>query len=176
MINNKSTRKILNWNWLVFSRVLWLLTGLCLTLHGQSLRSLDEAETYLEGIPAAKVLQPPPAPFPEGLCILISIREQHCWLYRDGKPIESSPISTGKRGKETPQGDFYVINKHKDWISTIYHRPMPYFLRLNPGDFGLHQGDLGAKPSSNGCIRLPEGLAKIFFDLTPIGTKVRIEG
>jgi hypothetical protein len=137
---------------------------------------LDEAETYAEGIPASKMMSPPPAPFKEGICILISIRDQHCWLYKDGVPIESSPVSTGKRGKETPQGDFYVINRHRDWTSTIYHRPMPYFLRLNPGDFGLHQGVLGSKPSSNGCIRLPEGLAKTFFDLSPIGTKVRIEG
>ncbi len=137
--------------------------------------ALEGAETYEEGIPASKVMQAPPAPFSKGISILISIRDQHCWLYKDGEPIESSPVSTGKKGKETPSGDFYIINKHKDWVSTIYHRPMPYFLRLNPGDFGLHQGVLGNKPSSNGCIRLPEGLAKKFFDLSPIGTNVRIE-
>jgi len=158
----------------VILRVALTLLASVACLPAQS--ALEEAETYQESIPASKVMEPPPAPFQEGICILISIRDQHCWLYKDGKSISSSPVSTGKRGKETPQGDFYIINKHKDWVSTIYHRPMPYFLRLNPGDFGLHQGVLGSKPSSNGCIRLPEGLAQTFFEFCPIGTKVRIEG
>lgn len=153
-----------------------LMLGLNTSILAQNNQeALDRAETYAEGIPAEPIIEPPPAPYPQGLCILINIRDQRCWLYNNGKPIDSSPVSTGKKGKETPQGDFFVINKHKDWISTIYHRPMPYFLRLNPGDFGLHQGVLGDRPLSNGCIRLPEGMAKKFFNMCPIGTKVKIE-
>lgn len=138
---------------------------------------LDESITYSEYNPSIEILpesEAPIAPLSQGLCILIRIFEQDAWLYKDEDPINSTRVTTGKLGKETPTGFFYVVNKHKDWISTIYHRDMPFFLRLNPGDFGLHQGVLSNKPASNGCIRLPASKAKEFFEQTPIGTPVFI--
>jgi hypothetical protein len=140
-------------------------------------RSMDEAITYSEYSPArlaSSITSPPEAPYAEGICILIKLEPQEAWVYNNKHVVASSPITTGKKGKDTPQGDFFVINKHKDWVSTIYHRDMPFFLRLNPGDFGLHQGVLSKDPSSHGCIRLPAGAAEQFFELCPIGTKVRI--
>jgi len=138
---------------------------------------LDESLTYADYNPSIAVVpesEAPIAPISEGLCILVRISNQDAWMYNNGRPINSSRVTTGKRGKETPMGFFYVINRHKDWISTIYHREMPFFLRLNPGDFGLHQGVLSGEPASNGCIRLPMGKAEEFFNQTPIGTPVFI--
>ena len=138
---------------------------------------LDESITYADYNPSVKVVpeaDAPIAPLSQGLCILIRISNQDAWMYKDGKLINSSRVTTGKRGKETPTGFFYVINRHKDWVSTIYHREMPFFLRLNPGDFGLHQGVLSNDRTSNGCIRLPMGKAEEFFNSTPIGTQVFI--
>lgn len=140
-------------------------------------RQLEESMTYQDynpSIQSTPIGPAPIAPLSQGLCILIRLTNQDAWIYKDSKLIDSSRVTTGKKGKDTPKGFFYVINKHKDWTSTIYHAEMPYFLRLNPGDFGLHQGILSHNPSSHGCIRLPMGKAKDFFDKTPIGTKVFI--
>lgn len=151
--------------------------------HGQTQTSnernkyLDESITYAEYNPSIEVVpesQAPIAPISQGICILVRISSQDAWMYQDEKLINSSRVTTGKPGKETPTGFFYVINRHRDWVSTIYHREMPFFLRLNPGDFGLHQGVLSNSPASNGCIRLPMGKAKEFFEQTPIGTPVFI--
>ena len=39
---------------------------------------------------------------------------------------------------------------------------------------GTNQEDLIGSPASHGCVRLPEDMAKTFFEHTPIGTKVTI--
>jgi lipoprotein-anchoring transpeptidase ErfK/SrfK len=149
-------------------------------------QALDAAETYLEAAPGRQIVplsQAPPCPWPatenQGPTILVDLKNQRAWLYHDGRPTRTSPITTGRRGKETPLGDFQVVDRHRDWVSNIYNRPMPFFLRLKSsdgrgGDFGLHQGDLTGRPSSAGCIRLPRDEAIAFFSACPIGTKVRI--
>lgn len=138
---------------------------------------LEQSMTYQDYNPSIQntpIGPAPIAPISQGLCILVRISNQDAWMFKDSQLIDSSRVTTGKKGKETPTGFFYVINRHKDWISTIYHRDMPFFLRLNPGDFGLHQGILSNDPASNGCIRLPMGKAEHFFNQTPIGTPVFI--
>jgi lipoprotein-anchoring transpeptidase ErfK/SrfK len=51
---------------------------------------------------------------------------------------------------------------------------MPYFMRLGRTAVGLHQGFLPGVPDSHGCIRMPERMAKIFFENAAPGTPVRI--
>jgi lipoprotein-anchoring transpeptidase ErfK/SrfK len=118
----------------------------------------------------------PPAPARSGTTILVSIRDYRAWLYRDGRHLATSPICAGRPGKETPKGKFTVINKHRDWTSTIYGSPMPYFLRLNSqgGAIGLHSGRLATRHASNGCVQLPPEKARVFFDAAPVGTPVYI--
>lgn len=117
----------------------------------------------------------PEAQVTTGISIIVSLKNQCAWLYQDGKVINTSAVCTGKPGKRTPTGNFYVISKHKKWTSTIYHVPMPYFLRLNPGYFGLHAGYMAGKPASHGCIRMPKEKAAEFFSVVPVGTPVKIE-
>jgi len=124
---------------------------------------------------APKSVPVPEAQVPTGTCIRISLSNQCAWLYQDGKVVNTTAVCTGRPGRRTPTGNFFVINKHKDWISTIYHVPMPYFLRLDPGYFGLHAGHMAGKPASHGCIRLPKGKAAEFFSVVPVGTPVKIE-
>ncbi len=50
---------------------------------------------------------------------------------------------------------------------------MPYWMRIT-GGYGMHVGFVTGYPVSHGCVRLPEDMAKIFFEHTPIGTKVTI--
>jgi hypothetical protein len=85
-----------------------------------------------------------------------------------------SPISSGRRGINT-HGNFKVSEKDKNHISSIYHCPMKYFLRLSGMSFGLHVGQLPGYPASHGCVRLPEEIAKLLFDKATVGTSVTIE-
>lgn len=117
----------------------------------------------------------PNAPTTDGVSIRISLNHQRAWIFQNGELANVSPVTTGKPGHRTPKGKFHVINKHRHWTSTIYKVPMPYFLRLNPGIFGLHQGKIHTNPASHGCIRLPEKQASEFFALASKGTPVWIE-
>lgn len=128
-----------------------------------------------EDILMEKVVQTPSAPKAEGTSIRINLANQRAWLFKDGKPVLVSSITPGKKSSPTPKGRFHIINKHKQWTSTIYHVPMPYFLRLNPGYFGLHQGAMKVNPASHGCIRLPQKEASEFFALAKIGDPVWID-
>jgi len=51
---------------------------------------------------------------------------------------------------------------------------MPYFMRLNCRDFGMHAGVVASYPASHGCIRLPSGVARRLFSEIPVGTVVMI--
>jgi lipoprotein-anchoring transpeptidase ErfK/SrfK len=131
----------------------------------------SKTEAYI----MSKEVPTPPAPTKEGASIRVDRANMRAWLYQDGEMVLVSPVTPGKPGSSTPAGKFHVINKHRHWTSTIYHVPMPFFLRLNPGYFGLHEGPMRPYPASHGCIRLPRKEAEMFFNRTKIGTPVWIE-
>jgi ankyrin repeat protein len=106
--------------------------------------------------------------------IEISISRQRAQLIENGETVATTRISTGAKGFSTPKGQYVVTSKHKEWISTIYKAPMPYFLRLNCSPIGLHAGIVPDYPASHGCIRLPVAMAEKFFKLVDVGTPVRI--
>lgn len=106
--------------------------------------------------------------------VIVSLSKQRATLKENGKVVMTSPVSTGKRGKRTPTGEYVITNKHRHWTSTIYDSPMPYFMRLNCGSFGLHVGRLPGYPASSGCIRMPHRSARTFFNKLPLGTRVSI--
>lgn len=116
-----------------------------------------------------------PAPEAQIHRIEISLSQQRATLLERDVPVLESPISSGKKGHPTPKGRFVVTNKYRDWRSTLYEdAPMPFFMRLNCSDFGLHAGRLPGYPASRGCIRLPQDKAAAFFEKTEIGTLVVI--
>ena len=39
----------------------------------------------------------------------------------------------------------------------------------------MHQGFLPGVPDSHGCIRMPEKMAKLYWDNAPLGTPVTVE-
>lgn len=117
------------------------------------------------------------APNGDPVSIRINISKRRAWLYKNGQLAHTAVICPGKPGFETPTGNFQVVSKHRDWVSTLYHVPMPFFLRLNAdgGRVGLHAGAIALDPASHGCIRLPAKMAEVFFSETPVGTKVLVE-
>lgn len=107
--------------------------------------------------------------------IVIRLSEQRAQMFdSQGKEIFATKVSTGKKGHDTPTGEYVITNKYRDWKSTLYHASMPYFQRLNCGDFGLHQGVVPNYPASHGCIRVPAGNAEKLFAMTQAGDRVNI--
>ena len=106
--------------------------------------------------------------------VIVSLSGQKAELYRDGQLVDTTKVSTGRKGYSTPSGTFVITNKHQSWTSTIYHVAMPWFMRLNCGSIGMHAGNIPGYPASHGCIRLPYAKAKAFFGQLRTGDVVQV--
>ena len=133
----------------------------------------------------------------------MGLAEQRAFFFRGRRLVGETGISSGRNGFETPAGQYRVIQKDEKHVSNLYGdfvdaegqvvrrnvdltkdsppegtsfsgSPMPYFLRFSKG-FGFHAGHLPGRPASHGCIRLPQEMARHFFENTELGTPVRIE-
>jgi hypothetical protein len=113
-------------------------------------------------------------PMPEQLRVEISLAKQNAAVIKDGVTIFTTECSTGRQGFSTPAGHYVITDKDRDHRSTIYKVAMPYFMRLNCRDFGMHEGVVPRHPASHGCIRLPSGAARKLFAEIPVGTVVMI--
>ena len=107
--------------------------------------------------------------------VVVDLSDQELVVFGvTGEEVLRTKISTGKKGYETPTGEFAITNRYRSWQSTIYHASMPYFQRLSCSDFGFHQGYVPSRPASHGCIRVPSGTASRLFKLTELGDRVTI--
>jgi lipoprotein-anchoring transpeptidase ErfK/SrfK len=130
---------------------------------------------YQEDVPMMQLLLGrDPDPAKQRRRILVSLADQTVAFYVDGKVRLKTRVSTGREGYETQPGKYVITNKHRQWTSTLYDAPMPYFLRLNAGAIGLHEGVVPRRPASHGCIRLPSGKARRLFASTRVGDPVTI--
>jgi hypothetical protein len=117
-----------------------------------------------------------PEKAPTGPALLIvNLETQRAILFRNGVPIAASTMSTGRPGYETPTGVFSILQKHVEHYSSKYdNAPMPYMQRLTWKGVALHAGNLPGYPASHGCIRLPQGFAKLLYRVTSLGMTVVI--
>jgi len=139
----------------------------------------------------------------EPLAIEIDLAAQKAFLLQDGKIVYESPISSGRPGHRTPTGDFKVLEKDENHLSSLYGKivdaqghtlvrdadadmkvpkgakfvqaPMKRFLRFD-GANGTHSGYLPGYPASHGCVRMPDVKAELFYSIAEVGTPVRIHG
>ena len=96
----------------------------------------------------------------------VDLGEQSMNVYVDGKLRHSWPISSGRRGYETPTGNYRPKRLEKEWYSRQYDdAPMPYSVFFS-GGYAIHGGHrrVGG-PASHGCIRLTTGNAAKFYSL-----------
>jgi lipoprotein-anchoring transpeptidase ErfK/SrfK len=99
--------------------------------------------------------------------IVVSLGSQRMFVFRDGALWDSTKVSTGKRGMETPVGTFWILQKKVDHRSNLYDdAPMPYMQRLTWGGVALHAGRVPNYPASHGCIRMPRAFAKKLYGIT----------
>ncbi|MBZ0130969.1 MAG: L,D-transpeptidase [Rhodobacteraceae bacterium] len=100
--------------------------------------------------------------------VRIDLSEQQMSVAVNGWVRHRWPVSTARRGKITPVGDYkpqFLSRYHK---SSLYNNaPMPYSIFFH-GNYAIHGTDqisrLG-RPASAGCVRLHPDNAAILFDL-----------
>ena len=135
--------------------------------------------------------------------IVVDTQLQQAKYYIGERQVGLSAISSGRAGHGTPRGTFSIISKDIDHKSASYGsivdaagntlieeytvgHPIPagghykgaemnFGMQITSGGIWMHEGIVTSAPESHGCIRLPRKMAEIFFENTPIGTKVIIK-
>ena len=112
-------------------------------------------------------------------------------VYSDGKVIRRVPTSMGKPGHETPNGFYYIGDKHRQMVmdSSTYGVPVTaaegyrtnveYALRMTYSGIFLHAapwsvGAQGSYDSSHGCLNVSTENGKWFFENWRQGDVVRV--
>ena len=140
---------------------------------------------------------------PDNTRIVVSIPKQRAYLMIGEKIVADGPISSGRRGHESPTGHKHVLEKDPNHHSSLYGdfvdssgrtvrggvsarsdsapsgthfagAPMKWFLRLTEDGVGMHVGILPGYPASHGCIRQSVDGAKLFYDYVKVGTSVDV--
>jgi hypothetical protein len=107
--------------------------------------------------------------------VAISVTLQRLYVYRGDTLVGVSAISTGRPGKDTPHGEFRILQKAKWHRSNLYsNAPMPFMQRLTWDGIALHAGYNPGYPASHGCIRLPAPFARALFEMTTLGSTVSV--
>jgi len=136
---------------------------------------------------------------PDNSHVIVSLSKQRVYLMVGEQIYIDSPISSGKRGHETPKGDFHVLEKDPDHHSSIYGdfvdrsgrvvrsgvstqidsapsgthyqgASMKWFCRLTQSGVGMHVGILPGYAASHGCVRLPSDIAPLIYQKVKVGT------
>ena len=135
--------------------------------------------------------------------IVVSIPKQRTYLMIGDQVVADGPVSSGRRGHETPHGHFNVMEKDPNHHSSLYGdfvdgsgrtvragvsarsdsapsgthfagASMKWFLRLTGEGVGMHIGILPGYPASHGCIRESVDGAKLLYDYAKVGTPVDV--
>lgn len=135
--------------------------------------------------------------------IIVDTVNQKAHYYIGGRKVGYSDISSGRAGHGTPRGTFSILAKDIDHKSASYGsivdkdgntmveeytvgQPIPkgghykgaemnFGMQITRGGIWMHEGYVTSAPESHGCIRLPRKMAEIFFENTPVGSKVVIK-
>lgn len=109
----------------------------------------------------------------EPLTVIVSLKDQQLDVYRGLERIETTRVSSGKRGYQTLTGVFGILQKKQEHYSNLYDSaPMPWMQRLTRSGTAIHAGVVPNRPASHGCIRMPHSFAPKLFRMTRIGGKV----
>ncbi|GAA0454643.1 MULTISPECIES: L,D-transpeptidase [Sphingomonas] len=157
------------------------LLGMLALLAGDPAVAQQPGPPGLSVVDAVQKLKPggylwAPQIAPDGpMMIVVSLRLQRAYVYRNGVMIGVSTISSGAKGHETPTGVFTVLQKDIDHKSNLYNgAPMPFMQRLTWDGIAMHAGNLPGYPASHGCIRLPLAFARLLYGATSKGMTVVI--
>nr|WSX50157.1 L,D-transpeptidase family protein [Streptomyces sp. NBC_00974] len=134
--------------------------------------------------PTADELRPPAvneadAPDPRcmtGRVMCISKESRTLTWMIDGKVVSTMDVRFGSENTPTREGEFKVDRKEKDWVSTIYHTPMPYAMFFSGGQAVHFSADFAARGyagASHGCVNVRDkGKLSTLFGAVQTGDKV----
>lgn len=99
--------------------------------------------------------------------IKIDLGAQRLTAVRAGGETVVWKISSGRRGYETPTGQYSVMRMEADHHSDEYDQaPMPYAIFFSPRGLAIHgtsERGLG-RPASHGCVRLSVSNARQLYE------------
>jgi len=107
--------------------------------------------------------------------IIVDLTNQMIYVYRGGKQIGRSAVSTGIKSHPTAPGTFTILTKNLTYHSKKYHEAsMPYMERLTWDGMAIHGGNNPGKPSSHGCVHVPLDFARKLYGITTKGDTVLV--
>jgi hypothetical protein len=132
---------------------------------------------------------------PSKVVVKVSLDKEMVYVMEGNKPLLVTACCVGMPSKPTPKGNFCVTRKERNKRSGSYGfailkdaivpceagsakgryvgYPMPYWVEFAPG-YGFHQGWVWPMPKTHGCIRLHANDAGDFWELTKVGTPIKI--
>ncbi len=117
----------------------------------------------------------PGAPRSGMLLVVVDLSAQRATVFRGGRPVAITTVSTGSENRETPTGTYPILGKEKLHRSNLYNdAPMPFMQRLTWHGVAMHAGKIPGYPASHGCVRLPRAFAEQLFGVTSPGNLVVI--
>ena len=107
--------------------------------------------------------------------IIVDLTNQTVYVYRNGKQIGRSAISTGIKSHPTAAGSYTILTKNVKYHSEKYHEAsMPFMERLTWDGMAIHGGNNPGKPSSHGCVHVPLDFAEKLYGITTKGDTVLV--
>ena len=121
--------------------------------------------------------------------LLLNLKKRRVFVYQGQKIIASYPVAIGRRGWETPTGEFRVIQMVREpvWEHPFTGQLVPSG-KNNPlgarwigfwtdganfiGFHGTPQENLIGRAVSHGCVRMRDRDIKALFERVKIGTSV----
>jgi hypothetical protein len=155
-----------------------LLTTIFLSVLGVRAVAIEHGNQVPANTPALKpdqyIWNPQASPTgPVG--IIVDLTNQTLYVYRGGKQIARSAVSTGIPTHPTAPGTYTILTKNVTYHSEKYHEAsMPFMERLTWDGMAIHGGNNPGEPSSHGCVHVPLDFAKKLYGITKTGDTVLI--
>ena len=130
-------------------------------------------------------------PVEKAINLVIKLKEKRVYVYEGDKLLKRYPVAIGKKGWETPIGEWQVMEKIKNpaWTSFKTGEVFPAGVENPLGDrwigfwtdgpdvIGFH-GTANVKSigtaASHGCVRMRSKDVKALFPLVKVGTTVKV--
>lgn len=124
---------------------------------------------------------------PKKTYVLVSIKKQKLWYYKNDKLVFSSYVVTGQKNKyDTPRKTYYILGKARSvyLIGPDYKSFVNYWILIDGKmQIGLHDaswrssfgGNIYKYNGSHGCVNMPYSKARYVYNNIKIGTRVVIK-
>ncbi|MER5543414.1 L,D-transpeptidase family protein [Streptomyces sp. NPDC001118] len=97
------------------------------------------------------------------------------WMV-DGRTVTTTAVRFGTQYTPTREGVFHIYWKARNWVSTLYHSPMPYAMFFSRGQAVHYSYDFAARGyagGSHGCVNVrDQAVIQQLFAQVRVGDKV----